>query len=286
MAAPAAVLSPRAAVEKVQTLARRAGAAWNKHDRAFANDTICAARDSGARSWFGEYGCVRVRVDFAARDDGAATTKADAVIEVGIDDVAMGEGQPPSRPATTHDEDAQPAVAQPQEPAAQQTTSASVDPQVAHDIKVACTARERRKRQKANKKQREQQRLAELEKAEQLVAAEALEPKQFCPLWSTTLGQRDAFVRLLGEVSTRITQARGPTTPSTRSVQVEFRGQLYQVLVFKRTSACTMTAKERGDEMVAMLASGITEERVTALLTRWSLAATPNLSLAASAAAS
>ena len=39
-----------------------------------------------------------------------------------------------------------------------------------------------------------------------------------------------------------------------------------------------MTAKERGDEMVAMLASGRSEERVTALLTRWSLAATPNLS--------
>ena len=47
-----------------------------------------------------------------------------------------------------------------------------------------------------------------------------------------------------------------------------------------------MTAKERGDEMVAMLASGVTEERVTALLERWSQAAHRVTPPAARAAAS
>ena len=117
-------------------------------------------------------------------------------------------------------------------------------------------------------------------------SAGADEPKQFCPLWSVSLGQRDAFVRLAGELSARIAHARGPTTPSTRPVQAEFRGQPYQVLVFARTSACAMTAKERGDEMVAMLASGVTEERVTALLERWSQAAHRVTPPAARAAAS
>ena len=155
--------------------------------------------------------------------------------------------------------------------------AASASSQQARDIEVARVARERRKRQKAAKKERERKAAAASAEAqrlaEELEKKEAAEPTQFCPLWSTSLGARQAFVRLAGELSARIAAVNGPSTPSKRPVTVEFRATSYQVVVFHGTVACAMSPKSLGDEMLALLASGITEERVTALLSRWSFPA-------------
>ena len=98
---------------------------------------------------------------------------------------------------------------------------------------------------------------------------------QFCPLWSTTLRPREAFVRLAGELSTRITAVNRPETPSKRPVRVEFRGDTYQVVVFHGTMACTYSEKKLGEEMMALLARGVTDAGVADLLSRWSLPAPP-----------
>ena len=89
------------------------------------------------------------------------------------------------------------------------------------------------------------------------------------------MGQRDGFIRLAGEMSTRTMHARGLATPSTRPVRAAFRGTPYEVMVFSGTVATTMTARGCGDAMLALLARGATEESVTALLRQWAAPAAP-----------
>ena len=91
------------------------------------------------------------------------------------------------------------------------------------------------------------------------------------------MGQREAFVRLCGEMTARIAAVRGPSTPSTRPITVEFRSTQYQVQVFNRTHACTLPPQVCGDEMLALLLNGITEAGVTALLSTWSVQAMPGV---------
>jgi hypothetical protein len=95
----------------------------------------------------------------------------------------------------------------------------------------------------------------------------------FAPLWSKPVGQREGFIRLCGEMTERIKAVRGPSTPSTRPVNAEFRGTSYQVMVFNGTLACTMAPPQLGSEMLTLLTNGITEVGVTALLSRWSIPA-------------
>ena len=287
--AATAAPTPRAAAERTQAAARRAGAAWNQHDRRALIDNVVAARDGGAQRLMVEYGGLRFRYDFKVVHGGAEADAADEVMLVGNDDVNMRAGQPQGG-QRTHDA----AAAQPATPMAVEQTTVPRPPAsqpmapaggaaaaqadgAARDAEVARVARARRKRQKDAKKERERQRLAASAEAqrlaEELAKKEADEPVQFCPLWSTAMGQRQAFVRLAGEMSARIVAVNGPSTPSKRPVAVMFRETSYEVMVFTGTVACTMSPTSLGNEMLAMLASGVTEERVTTLLSRWSVPA-------------
>ena len=93
------------------------------------------------------------------------------------------------------------------------------------------------------------------------------------PLWSTTMGQNGAMVRLLGEVTERCANVGRQRGVRTCAVSVLYGGRNYAANVLSGTVAVTMSASKRGEELLALLGSGLTEESISALLHRWSLAA-------------
>ena len=98
MADEAAALAPAAKVERTQAAARLRVGAWNKSHRAALLDNVEAARDGGAAHLFADYSGLKFRYDFfPVQKGGAKLPDADVVMQVGINDVQMSEGQPNAR---------------------------------------------------------------------------------------------------------------------------------------------------------------------------------------------
>ena len=94
-----------------------------------------------------------------------------------------------------------------------------------------------------------------------------------CPLWSAVVDLKMALVKLAGEVTHRCAlAARQPQGSATRATSLRFGGTSYQVTVLSGTVASRMTAAELGTDLIVLLADGLTEDRLTALLKRWSKA--------------
>ena len=138
----------------------------------------------------------------------------------------------------------------------------------------AATATARRQRQKAARRARDE--------AARLLAAQAASSAQeggdgdeptkpvHCPLWSTTMDQKQAFIRLVGEVTGRCaTVARGRGL-KTKAIALPYGGSTYSVSVLTGTEATVMPASRGAAELLALLGAGLTEEGLTALLERWS----------------
>jgi len=143
---------------------------------------------------------------------------------------------------------------------------------------VECTvATARRRRQKQARKQRDEEaRLLAAQAGVQTGVDGAPEQQVMVPLWSATMGQSAAMVRLLGEVTERCAVEGGRRGVSTRAVSVLYGGRNFNASVLSGTVATTMTAGKRGEELIALLGGGLTEEGISTLLRRWSQAAAPS----------
>ena len=273
MAARGAASTLGDAVARAQTTARRAGAAWNRHDTAAVRANLEIARELRVPRLLLDYGGLRFRFDFLPWSDLAEQAPAVAVQVEGGGDVQMEDGQPAGGP----DSDA--AVAPPPSchgaagtPSCQ---GAIVDAaELGRLQQRAATATARRQRQKAARRARNE--AARLLAAQAASGApegddgEAPRKAMHCPLWSTTMDQEQAWLRLLGEVTGRCATVARERGLSTRAISLPYGGRSYSVSVLTGTEAVVMPASRGAAELLALLGAGLTEESLTALLERWS----------------
>ena len=241
---------PSEAVSRTQTAARRAGGAWNRHDTAALRANLGAAREAGLPRLMLEYGGLRFRYDFQLQD-GAVATTIDRMDDAstGAPGPASGGGAPSEGPQ--FGETAQ-----------------------ARHERVALTATERNRRQKAARQARDKaSREQALSYVRELYGAGLTTPSidVTCPLWSTTMDLKMAFTKLLGEVTHRFAMAaRQPGGSGTKTQHARFARVLYQVTVPGGSVAFHMTTDALSADLIVLLAKGLEEERLATLLKRWS----------------
>ena len=94
-----------------------------------------------------------------------------------------------------------------------------------------------------------------------------------CPLWSARVDLKAAFIKLVAEVTERYAlAARAQDASQTTGVSARFGGIAFQVNVLDGTFATFVTADELAEDLLVLLADGLNEERLAALLKRWSKA--------------
>jgi len=283
MDAPRAAPSPDDVAARVQNAARRAGGAWNRQSTTAVRETLMIARELRVQRVMFDYGGLRFRFDLQL--DGANNGYDATEVEQpfgGGGDVQMGDGVVENAPAPARATAPTAATSA----SARRVAHGTVAPAVAQvaaapgatalsaaDIAVlserAATAAARRKRQKAARKAREQ---AALLLAAQSASTAVPAGQVHVPAWSTTMDQREAFVRLVGETTEKMTNhARNALGGrSTATVSARYGGRDYSVAVISGTAAVTMTAEQRGEELLALLGSGLQTGDLTTLCSRWS----------------
>ena len=265
------------ALARVQTAARRAGGAWNRHDASSLRDALMVARELGLPDVKLEYGGLRFRFDL--QPGGAATCAVAGQRQAGGDGERLDEGVPSGAPAPpparTADASAAATPAQFAD-TAHDTAHASASDHARLLAKEA-VAQERRRRQKAARKAREATVRETASKYAALSYGDVDTPtKQVrCELWSTTVDLKMAVTKLVGEVTQRCAAESGRAGLSTKACNILFAGRTHEMTVLSGTAALEMTATERTLDLLVMLNYGLTEERLAALLRRWSKRAAP-----------
>jgi hypothetical protein len=180
----------RAAVEaaRTQSEARRAGGAWNRHDRSALHDALVVGMIVGLPDVKLEYGGLRFRFDLPGAKKDAHSVEQDVVVPVEAgDDVQMEAGEQASAPASEH------AAAQPAAPAAQRFADGGrVDAAASNAAELErlrerdATLKARRKRQKDARKARAAEERELLAKYASLPYGDVGAPTRRCkaPLWS------------------------------------------------------------------------------------------------------
>ena len=268
MASATKTSAPAAAAAKVQAAARKAGHAWNEHDARCIGDALDAAitRRRNVQDVKVEYGSVRIRFDL--KDDG----ELEMVDEKDDRAVRKDDGSPAG--------DSQASQRAPSRPPGLDPATASEKPSAEPDDELK-RLRERaakrsaaRRRQKKNRATREE---AKRKQASTYVTQPygtdgAAITTVECPLWSTRMDLKTAFIRLVAEVTQRLSHAARGQGASSRGVSARFGGSDYQVSVLDSTFAAFVEADELAEDLLVLLADGLTEERLVALLKRWSKA--------------
>jgi hypothetical protein len=213
-----------------------------------------------------EYGSVRIRFDL--KDDG----ELEMVDEKDDRAVRKDDGSPAG--------DSQASQRAPSRPPGLDPATASEKPSAEPDDELK-RLRERaakrsaaRRRQKKNRATREE---AKRKQASTYVTQPygtdgAAITTVECPLWSTRMDLKTAFIRLVAEVTQRLSHAARGQGASSRGVSARFGGSDYQVSVLDSTFAAFVEADELAEDLLVLLADGLTEERLVALLKRWSKA--------------
>ena len=270
MASAAKASAPAAAVAKVQAAARKAGHAWNEHDARCIGDVLDAAitRRRNFKDVKVEYGCVRIRFDL--RDDGEleVVEEKDGGGDKSIEDLPAGDSKASQRVTS------KPPGLDPQQKASQEART-ELDDELKRLRERAAKASEAKRRQKKARATREEakRKLAAKYVAQPYGSDGAAITTIECPLWSTKLDLKTAFVRVVAEVTQRLSlAARGQEHVSMRGVSARFGGKDYQVSVLDSTFAAFVEADELAEDLLVVLADGLTEERLVALLKRWSKA--------------
>jgi len=94
------------------------------------------------------------------------------------------------------------------------------------------------------------------------------------PLWDARMPVFDAFPRVLGEVTRRTASGSLPGR-STRKLVVDFRGTEYSVIFFSGGKVDGMEPHERGEALLELLRSGLSEASLSSFLSDWALASAP-----------
>ena len=264
------------ALERVQTAARRANGAWNRHDKSSLRDALEVSRELGLLDVKLEYGGLRFRFDLRP-GGGAITTAVAAEQQVGEDDgcvevdMTTGVSAPPPVPAPR----APPAAA----PQFADARGSAVDAAADHARlrEKEAVAQERRRRQKAARKAREVAAREAVAKYAELPYGDVDAPtkKVQCALWSTTVDLKMALTKLVSEVTHRCATEGARAGLSTKACQILFGGQRYEMTVLSGTAVLEMAQVERTTDLLMLIKYGLTTERLAALLRRWSKRAAP-----------
>ena len=268
MASVAKACASATAAAKAQTMARKAGHAWNEHDARCIGDALDAAiaRRRNVKDVKVEYGAVRFRFDL--KDDGEVEVNEEKGGDVEHSGgLPAGDGQA-SQSAPARPPGLEPSQAPPKKP---------INPDPSYDDlrKRAEKAAAKRRRQKAARKGRDE---AKREQASKYVSLPygsigAATTVVDCPLWSARVDLKAAFIKLLAEVTERMAlAARAQGAPQSTGVSARFGGIAFQVNVLDGTFATFVTADELAEDLLVLLADGLNEERLASLLKRWSKA--------------
>ena len=269
MAAREAAPSLAEAAVRTQTTVRRAGAAWNRHDTAAVRANLEIARELRVPRLMLDYGGLRFRFDFLPEGLSAVQPAVNVQVEDG-GDVQM-EGDLPVGRSCSADAPTQPPVQVDGGRPSDRKASAVEDAELLRLREKAATATARRQRQKAARKKRDESaRLMAAQSSPDAGGGEAPAWPVHCPLWSTTLDQRKAFIRLVGELTERCANVARGRGLHTRVISLPYGGSTYAVSVLSGTEATIMQVSRCTSELVALLGTGLTEEGLTALLERWS----------------
>ena len=90
------------------------------------------------------------------------------------------------------------------------------------------------------------------------------------PLWSTHVDLKMGLTKLIGVVTERCAVEAGRAGLSTRACDLYFSGARYEVTVLSGTAALAMSPTDRTVDLLMLIRHGLTEERLTTLLRRWS----------------
>jgi hypothetical protein len=270
MASAAKTSASAAAVAKVQAAARKAGHACNEHDQRFIGYALdeAIARRRNVRDVKVEYGALRIRFDL--KDDG----ELEVVEEKGEGAERKSEGSPAG--------DGQASQRAPQRPPgldpsnASRTKEPSADPteELQRLRERAEKAAAKRRRHKASRRRRDE---AKREQAYKYVTVPygnegAAITTVECPIWSTRMDLKTAFTRVVAEVTQRMAISARHKGALTRGASARFGGSDFQVSVLDGAFAAFVEAEELGEDLLVLIADGLTEERLVALLNRWSKA--------------
>ena len=88
----------------------------------------------------------------------------------------------------------------------------------------------------------------------------------------TSLDLKTAFTRVVTEVTQRMAISARHKGALTRGASERFGGSDFQVSVLDGAFAAFVEAEELEEDLLVLIADGLTEERLVALLNRWSKA--------------
>ena len=273
-------LSPGEAMARARALTQRAGCAWNRHDTAAVRANLELAIEMGEPRMRVHYGNGLKILHDLRKEDGTLLGGVRRVVledDVDNDGVAMDGGQteqvrPAASAVTAAPENMQ--RLQPSAPTSEPDEAARAARLAALEEK-ARVATERNRRQKAARRQRSE--AARLLAAQASLAVAGVQDegtrnqRVYCPLWDATVAQSAAMVRLIGEVTTRCSNVARQNGLHRKAVKVQYAAHEYEASVLSGTvGSLGMSASKRGEELLSLLGSGLTEEGISALLHRWS----------------
>ena len=260
MAATAKTSASAAAVAKVQAAARKAGHACNEHDQRFIGYALDEAitRRRNVKDVKVEYGALRIRFDL--KDDG----ELEVVEEKGDGTERKSDGSPAG--------DGQASQRAPQRPPgldpsnASRTKEPSADPteELQRLRERAEKAAAKRRRHKASRRRRDE---AKREQAYKYVTVPygnegAAITTVECPIWSPRMDLKTAFTRVVAEVTQRMAISARHKGALTRGASARFGGSDFQVSVLDGAFAAFVEAEELGEDLLVLIADGLTEERL------------------------
>ena len=273
-------LTPGQAAERTQAIAQRAGA-WNRHATEAVRANLEVAIEKGELRLRIDYGGLKIlhdltdeegkplgkvgRVEVLAGDSGVH--KDEGLADAG-EPAPRDAAAPPAPPREAPLLDGEPM----EEDAAKDAAKAAARLATLEERAATATARRRRQKQ-ARKARDEAARLLAAQPGAQTGGGDAPDQQLHVPLWSATMGQGAAMVRLLGEVTERCARESVLRGVPTCAISVLYSGRPYSASVLSGTAATKMTASKCGEELLALLGGGLTEEGISTLLRRWSQAA-------------
>ena len=269
-----AALTPGQAAERTKVLAQRAGA-WNRHATEAVRANLELAIEKGEHRLRIDYGGLKILHDLQGGDGKplGAVAKVEVVERSSSDmmDEDLADTDEPATESSAAAPGPTPEVQHLQPSgAADGAAAATAAARVAELEKRAATATARRRRQKAARKERDERARLLAAQTGAPTGGDAPQEQVHVPLWSTSMGQDAAMVRLLGEVTERCATEGGRRGVQTRAISVLYAGRTYSAAVLSGTVATTMMPGKCGGELLALLGSGLTEEGISTLLRRWS----------------
>lgn len=270
------------AAARTQAEARRAGGAWNRHDRSALHDALVVGMIVGLPDVKLEYGGLRFRFDLPGAIKNDATSGDEVVVPVeGGDDVQMG-GEPDGAPASgATAATSQPAPATPHfaDVGPHAGSAASTAAELERLRERAATAAERKKRQATARKQRKASEREALAVYCELPYGDTTTPTKSvkAPLWSQPrCDLKQGFIKLVGEITHRCATEAARTGLSTKACPVNFGGRPLDITVLSGTAALRLTPSERAIDLMVFLSHDPDEEKLARLLRRWSKRGTPS----------